>query len=154
MTDIATLLALASSGIGTLKGAADLASSVRNILSEEDVSPKLKAELSQLLDQVIAAKQINIQAFEKFSEVKAELDAIDTFSKRMDSYALYRAPAGAIVYRSVDIDPAHEICPNCVEDRKISFLQGPDYYKSCERCKASYKFDKSPPIRQAPVRRA
>jgi hypothetical protein len=147
MIDLATLLGFATSGATAIASAANAVSSVREAVAKDSTaSPELKADLSNLLDQIIAAKQMNIFLIAEIEKTRNELVQEDRFEKLISSYRMVKTKTGSIVYQldsEVDAQsPVHYICTNCVEQKLRSILQGNEFYKLCNSCKAGFTFDR------------
>jgi Zn-dependent M16 (insulinase) family peptidase len=145
--DIITAFGVFSAATQSIKTAADTGSSLRALLANDKTASKeVKEKLSALLDEIIAAKQINIQVIDAVSALKTELDKYQRFDQLLARYQLTETAVGFMVYKvkkNADIDePEHYICPNCVEDKIRSILQGPSDYKSCPRYKTGIRIHK------------
>jgi predicted RNA-binding Zn-ribbon protein involved in translation (DUF1610 family) len=55
-------------------------------------------------------------------ELRRRLQEQDDWTARASTFALFKAPGGAVVYRS-DGPPEHYACPACFEQKKIHRLQ-------------------------------
>ena len=105
----------------------------------------LKMALSELAMQVANAQVANSDLKLKLAALQDELAKAQTFQSDLDRYALWETPTGAIVYRmkqeSQGSEPMHYLCPNCIEGRHKSILQGHTACRTCPRCSTGYDFE-------------
>lgn len=107
----------------------------------------LKMALSELAMQVANAQVANSDLKLKLAALQDELAKTQAFQSDLERYALWETPTGAIVYRlkqdSQGAEPMHYLCPNCIEDRHKSILQGHEEHRQCPRCSMGYSFAES-----------
>lgn len=107
----------------------------------------LKMALSELAMQVANAQVANSDLKLKLAALQDELAKAQAFQSDLERYALWETPPGAIVYRVKQecqgSEPMHYLCPNCIEDRHKSVLQGHAGYRTCPRCSTEYSFAES-----------
>ncbi|MDA7966186.1 hypothetical protein [Ruegeria sp.] len=112
--------------------------------AETDGDTNLKIALSELAVQVANAQVANSDLKLKLAKLQDELAKAQSFKSDLERYELWETPTGAIVYRlkqaSQGSQPKHYLCPNCVEDRHKSILQGHEEHRKCPRCSTEYRF--------------
>lgn len=121
--------------------------------SEAGSDAKIKLALSELTLQIAHAQVSNADLKLKLSALQDELRDAQAFKSDLDRYVLWEAPAGSLVYRLEkeirDGEPAHFLCPNCVEEKRKSILQGHRSYRECLRCGKGFLFEHTkPPTRR------
>ena len=140
--EISEIIAVLSAAGGSVRSMADAGGAIRSLLqSESGASDELKTELSRLLDETIATKQLSLNAIVAAQELAKKLKEREDFDARMQSYKLVQPTTNNFVFQYVDgsgSDPVHFVCPQCVEDRRISILQGHATHVRCSKCGASY----------------
>ncbi|KPU84224.1 hypothetical protein JI58_05135 [Marinosulfonomonas sp. PRT-SC04] len=90
--------------------------------------PEIKLAISDLMLQVANTQASNAQLIQQLTALKAMLETAQAMQSDFDRYELWKAPAGALVYRLKESDdtgqPEHFLCPNCMEGKRKSVLQG------------------------------
>lgn len=113
--------------------------------SEGGSNADVKLALSELTMQIANAQMANSDLKFKLTALKDELAQINAFQSDLDRYELWETPPCAIVYRlrntAGEDQPMHYLCPNCVEDRRKSILQGHQYQRQCITCDARFAFE-------------
>jgi lipopolysaccharide biosynthesis regulator YciM len=117
--------------------------------SEAAADTDIKLALSELTSQVADAKLANAELKAMLQKLKEELAEHQAFKSDLERYELWETPAGAIVYRlrqsAQRKDPMHYLCPNCIESKRHSILNGHDHYRECPHCSTGYQFQRITP---------
>lgn len=112
--------------------------------SETGADADLKMALGELAVQVANAQVANSDLKLKLAALQDELAEAQAFQSDLERYDLWETPTGAVVYRvkaeCQGAEPMHYLCPNCIEDRQKSILQGHAKYRKCPRCSTGYSF--------------
>lgn len=113
--------------------------------SEAAGNADIKLALSDLTLQVANAQMANADLKLQLTALQDELRKAQAFKSDLDRYALWETPTGAVVYRlEKDIrngEPLHYLCPNCVEQKRKSILQGHTAFRECPNCRTGFRFD-------------
>ncbi|WP_333827717.1 hypothetical protein [Pararhodobacter sp.] len=113
--------------------------------SEAAGNADIKLALSDLTLQVANAQVANADLKLQLSALQDKLREAQAFKSDLDRYALWETPAGAVVYRlEKDIrngEPRHYLCPNCIETKRKSILQGHSGFRDCPNCQRGFSFD-------------
>ena len=119
--------------------------------SEAAADADIKDALIELSSQVLDTKLANTELKTMLLNLKEELAAHQTFKSDLERYELWETQVGSIVYRlresAKDDDPIHYLCPNCIEDKRKSILQGREHNRRCPSCSTRFEF-KQPVPRQ------
>lgn len=112
--------------------------------SEAGADADIKLALSDLTLQVANAQMANAELKLTLTALKDELREAQAFKSDLDRYELWETPTGSFVYRlkgeMQQGQPLHYLCPNCIEEKRKSILQGPAHYRDCPNCKAGFRF--------------
>ncbi|NKM86348.1 hypothetical protein GFL54_18985 [Rhizobium laguerreae] len=139
LTVLQTALGLATSAVGLTGKAADVANSVKALMSSG--KPADTGEAANLLNvlavELTSANMMNVQLSEALRRLSEELRKEDQFEKELARYQLEQTAVGDLVYKIREDmregQPVHFVCPACVRnDRKIIFIQGSGDYKRCQ----------------------
>jgi rubrerythrin len=125
-----------ANGIGSLKALFQK--------SEAAADADIKLALSELTSQVADTKLANAELKTMLQNLQEELAAHQAFKSDLERYSLWETPVGSIVYRLRDSakgeDPMHYLCPNCIEDKRKSILQGHEHNRRCPSCSTLFRF--------------
>lgn len=114
--------------------------------SQAGADADIKLALSDLTLQVANAQVTNADLKLKLMALQDELRQAQAFKSDLDRYALWETPTGSVVYRlqnnAHEGEPFHCLCPNCIEVRRKSILQGDSYFRKCPNCKTEFSFEK------------
>lgn len=114
--------------------------------SEVGADADVKLALSELTMQIANAQMANSDLKHKLTALKDELAKTQAFQSDLDRYELWETPTSSIVYRlreeASENQPLHYLCPNCIEDKRKSILQGTEYSRDCGTCDLSFAFKK------------
>jgi hypothetical protein len=146
MIEILSILALATTGSSAVSSVANAVKSVRDTLDKSPVvSDDVRQKLSDLLDEVIGAKQLNLRLVEQVQIIVEEMRQHEEFREELGRYEMFEMPAGSIVWKLRNShksgQPLHYLCPNCVQSKKLYILQGDRNYRRCTSCKVQYHFE-------------
>lgn len=118
--------------------------------SEAGTDADIKLALSDLTLQVANAQMANAELKLKLTALTNELRDAQTFQSDLDRYELWETPTGSVVYRlkaSMEHgQPLHYLCPNCIEEKRKSILQGPRHFRKCPHCRTGFDFERQAPI--------
>ena len=111
----------------------------------EDIpAPEIKLAASELLAQVASIQVANATLIQRLSVLAASLAASKTKQSDFDRYELWNTPAGSLMYRLKEGhdmgEPEHFICPNCMANKRKSFLQG-NNTKICSGCETVFTIE-------------
>lgn len=113
--------------------------------SEAGADADIKLALSDLTLQVANAQMANADLKLKLTALQDELRQAQAFKSDLDRYALWETPTGSVVYRlekeKREAEPLHYLCPNCIEAKRKSILQGPRHYRDCPNCRTGFSFE-------------
>jgi hypothetical protein len=145
-------MAVISSGVAALNFAKDALQVALKIKVDNESREKISAALEQLGTAQDTLFQLREELFRLQTEsakLTEQLKAIDEWKARSQSYRLFEAPGGGMVYRSEpsDASPRHYACPRCFEQRTIQILQVDTVRTStgkffCPACKSPYQVNK------------
>jgi hypothetical protein len=115
--------------------------------SKSATDPNVELAMSELMLQVSKANATNAMLVYQLTELKSALEAAQAVQTDFDRYELWQAPAGALVHRLKESDtsgqPSHFLCPNCMEQKRKSILQG-EHRFDCNHCGAKLWVYKAP----------
>lgn len=118
--------------------------------SEAGGDAQIKLALSELTLQIAQAQVANADLKLQLAALQDALRNAQAFKSDLDRYVLWETPSGALVYRLAkeigDGEPTHFLCPNCVEDKRKSILQGHRTYRKCPRCGTGFAFEVPDPL--------
>ena len=115
--------------------------------SELRADPDIVSAMADPSFQVANTKIANSDLNMQITALHDSLVEAQNFEKQLERHELREAPAGAIIYRlrksrsdsGRDNEPAHFLCPHCVQVKRKSILQGNARYKSCHPCGAEFE---------------
>tara|TARA_R100000935_G_scaffold1906_3_gene5726 strand:- start:9216 stop:9707 length:492 start_codon:yes stop_codon:yes gene_type:complete len=104
-------------------------------------APDIKLATSEMLMQVASIQVANATLIQRLSMIEAALAASQSKKSDFDRYELWSTPAGSIMYRLKEGhdmgEPEHFICPNCIANKRKSYLQG-NNTKICSGCETLF----------------
>lgn len=113
--------------------------------SQAGADADIKLALSDLTLQVANAQMANADLKLQLTALQDELRQAQAFKSDLDRYELWETPTGSVVHRLKEAmnngEPMHYLCPNCIESKRKSILQGPRHYRECPNCKTSFRFE-------------
>ena len=142
----------AAGNMGTATGKlANGVAAVKGLLkgSKAGADPKVELALSELTGQIAQAQFANAELKLQLSVLQGQLAELNALKADLSCYELWKTPSGSLVYRpkhdEKQSEPEHYLCPNCLQKKVKSILQGHAGWRECSSCKAGFSFDKSPP---------
>jgi hypothetical protein len=129
VTQIAELLGLAGTAVGTTEKAATTIKSIKALF--EGGKSANSAEAADLLNilagQLTAAKMTNVQLSEALRTLSQQLQRENEFEVEKRRYEMFKTRSGDIVFRlreeTRNGQPMHYICPVCLnKDKLISYV--------------------------------
>ncbi|AGH57996.1 hypothetical protein RHVG_00031 [Rhodovulum phage RS1] len=135
---IATILGLAKSGIDTLGSATDL---LKKIKQEDRSDREHRAQIVELLEQLLDAKEAQIEVRQKLLELQEEIKASEDFSQIRSNYLPRQTEQKGWVLslrgNLTDSGLYSDICPTCADIRhQIVPLQPDGLDLKCPECGA------------------
>lgn len=148
-TSFQTLLGLASGAVGLTGQAAATVETVKKVFngSGKTGNPEAQQLLNSLATQLTSANMMNVQISTAITKITAEIQKNNQFSQRLARYKLRETGCGDLIYAlledHLDDEPAHFICPICVEkEQQFHFVTGQktEEYKRCQGCRHRFRF--------------
>lgn len=119
-----------------------------------EVPADLQDLIVELSEKVADAKMANVELSVALSEIRMQLLKEDEFTRERAHYRLIQTVKGYNVWElKIDCANGEAIryaCPNCMNDHRISFIDGVGYYRVCQSCKHGVQFSDAP---KPPTRR-
>lgn len=119
--------------------------------SQAGADADIKLALSDLTLQVANAQMANAELKLQLTALQDELRQAQALKSDLDRYELWETPTGAVVHRLKEAmnngEPLHYLCPNCVQEKRKSILQGHASYRTCPNCDTGFKFDRMDPVK-------
>lgn len=156
MVDIASILALISTGVGTVDGVIKTIQGAKDLAKKESTDPSAIAigqQLAAAYEQMVQVKQAQLALLQAAISLQTEKAAfekekgeIDEFQARRDHYILTELGPHSFAYgrhRSVVAgEPAHYACARCFGEGKFSLLQLHQRHVDfdtlkCQRCNST-----------------
>jgi hypothetical protein len=113
--------------------------------SQAGADADIKFALSDLTLQVANAQVANADLKLKLVALQEDLRRAQAFKSDLDRYELWETQTGPVVYRlkteAQNGEPKHYLCPNCIEARRKSILQGDRHFRKCPNCKTQFSFE-------------
>jgi hypothetical protein len=113
--------------------------------SQAGADAEIKLALSDLTLQVANAQVTNADLKLKLAALQDELRQAKAFKSDLDRYELWETQTSRVVYRLKNEmqngEPMHYLCPNCIETRRKSILQGDKLFRTCPNCKTDFLFE-------------
>lgn len=128
LENLPAMIGLATSAIGLVKGATDVANDIKGLVEKPDIDAGATKKLvSDLLDRLIRLQAEQLALKGTVMDMQEELRRVDHFEGEAQRYTLVRTEMGALVYELKQShaygQPAHCICATCYERRIKSILQ-------------------------------
>lgn len=128
LESLPAMVGLATSALGLLKGATDIANDIKDLVEKPDIDTGATKQLvSDLLDRLIRLQAEQLALKGTVMDLQEEMRRVDRFEAEAARYALQRTELGALVYELQDSQangqPPHCICATCYEKRIKSILQ-------------------------------
>ncbi|MEF2073502.1 hypothetical protein [Consotaella aegiceratis] len=130
-----------AAGIGALKGAFDIAKSIKDLNDRAAVN----AAVIELQAKILEAQQAASDARDQMQEMRHLLDLYDQWDAIASRYALRDFGGDTFAYEAkqekLNGDPPHLACPNCFRKKQLSILQFHGTYSGRRRfeCQACEK---------------
>lgn len=127
-----------------LEGAAKAFATVKSALEASKAAgdADVKAAITELTEQVAEAKFANAELRVRLADMKIALHEAQNRKSDFDRYVLWETPGGDLVYRVKEPrdpdEPAHYLCPACLDQGRKSILQTGGYDRVCHACETMY----------------
>lgn len=129
-----------ATGIGALKGAYDIAKTLKDITDRV----KLNEAIIDLQNRILAAQEEALEARERLRDMQQQIASFENWERTAARYQLKDFGGSTYAYElraeASDGEPPHKACPRCFESKKRSILHfklrdasSRDHYK-CEVC--------------------
>lgn len=142
---VSSLAGDASTAVGSIAKTVETVKSLVKT-SEGGTNADIKLAMSDLTVQIANAQVANSDLKLRLAALQDALAEAQQFKSDMDCYQLCETPMGAIVYRireeAREGKPDHYLCPNCVESKRKSILQGHVGWRECKVCKTGFPFER------------
>ena len=110
-------------GLGIFKSLYDSAKALKDI---NDTTIRNGA-IIELQEKILAAREAQTMLLERIGELEKEVADFKTWEKEKQKYEMKVFSPGSVVYalkvQAQGAEPSHDICANCYEDGKKSFLR-------------------------------
>ncbi|WP_370269223.1 hypothetical protein [Nioella sp.] len=142
---------------GTVSAASEVSTATgqiaKGIISVTDLFQKsqaaadadIKLALSELTLHAANAQVANADLKLRLSALQQELLDAQAFKAELERYELWETPTRAVVLRlkseKQEGELMHYLCPNCIETKRKTILQGDATYRMCPNCRTVYSFD-------------
>ena len=139
---IAAILGLAKTSVDTLGTITDV---VRKLKKEDTSSDEYREEIIKLYEQLLDAKEAQIQVRQQLSDLQEIAEKENKFQEIRARYKPLKLDMGGIVLSLKEEDESGElydrICPVCAEERHMIIpVQGESgTVLSCVACKTQFK---------------
>lgn len=148
-TQVQTALGLLTAATGATGGAIGVMQQIKGMFSgNKPDDPELEALLNELAQKLTGANMLNLQLSETVKELLAAAQKQEAFESKRARYDLVKTSAGHILWQlkqdQANGEPIHYACPSCMEDGRISILQGHDEGAECTKCKQWYQIKHAP----------
>lgn len=149
LTQIQTVLGLATTAVGLTGKATATIEAVRNTFSAKSDEANAEAQqlLSSLATELTSANMMNLQLSSMLNDVVAQMKKEHKFEKRLAKYELIESSYGDVIYslksENSDSEPHHYICPICIEkNEQFHFVTGSHASegKHCQGCNHYFQF--------------
>lgn len=157
--EIEGLFELLDKGAGALKGAIDIFDRIKQVRERKKAVADAEVDtlVLQLMGEVKDAQLANVSLKAQLLLVHEKAALQQRLSAEFDRYALWKSPAGALVYRlkddRADEEPLHYLCPACKEAGRKSILQGHEEAVQCLPCSHWFRLQTDDGVYKASSRR-
>lgn len=139
-------LAEAKLAIDGIKGALDIAKTIKDVRDEAVIAAKVSDLTALMLDaqaHATAAYARETDLAQRVRELEAQVASFEKWETEKERYEFQRVGGGIFAYRLKEsehaVEPAHYICPKCYEDRKKMVFQFTQTYDAgpvhkCPEC--------------------
>ena len=135
--------ASAVSALSAIKSVKDLLSGAIDARVQEDARPLIveaQRNLSEVYESLFALREETFRLQKANHDLARKVEAAESWSLRIASYALTKTIGGATVYQSY-AEPVHFACPRCIETRTVQILQPVASWShlwKCPACQVEY----------------
>ena len=155
LTQVQTVLGLASTAVGLTGQAAATVDSVKKALSGGKGADSGKAVelLNSLASQLTTVNIMNVELSGQLRTLSKELEKDNRFEERLARYQLVDSGYGDLLYllrgEAAKDEPEHYVCPVCIEkESRFHYVTGAKdgSGKLCQGCSKFYQFRPSAPL--------
>ncbi len=126
-----------------------------NTVLDYKIDQESKDKINEILERVgpiqdtlFELREELFRLQDKNRELEAQLQEINNWEERKNSFKLKKTIGGAVVYLS-NTEPPYFVCPSCTEKNEIHPLQPEGEYSGnyqCPGCDKNFPVDKPKPI--------
>jgi RNase P subunit RPR2 len=150
------LMAIAEivSGIKATWATANIAIDTRDAVKLNEIKLDMSNQLLELYSAAFALVEANAEQSARCRQLEEKIVQLEQKANEKSRYRLVEPYPGTIVYALNDADgtgdPAHHICPACMDNRSmksiIQFKYKNKVIGTCHECSKEFRFADNPPI--------
>ena len=148
--DFGNLLGIASKVSEAINNAESLFSGVKNLLKNRKIPAGTAGNLLELSSELSDAKLGLARLEIEIAKLQRDWEALDEFKQRKRNYVFVEMVGGGFVYQlrpdAGTGEPMHEVCPNCLEQKRIMPLQPRGDFLHCDSCGAKIRAKRARPL--------